>query len=149
MARTAQCNWTKQNTFLLLTYVSCAAAARQPPASSEDFTSMMLAAAEPNQSLLSYVYPAEATLTKDIRKNWAPNTESCDVRTDCYCYHVRGDMSKARNPEGWKRCARSGAVSECGKPVDKNCACLSSAACFPTCGRPRSSPRSSPRGSPA
>jgi hypothetical protein len=84
---------------------------------------MMVNMAARNQTLLDWVYPSQAALTKDFRCNWVPFTEGCTIATDCYCHHVEGDMSRAVNPDGWKKCARLSSIGSC-HPEGKACNCL-------------------------
>ena len=84
---------------------------------------MMVNMAARNQTLLDWVYPSQAALTKDFRRNWVPFTDGCAVATDCYCHHVEGDMSRAVNPNGWKKCAHLSSIGSC-HPEGKACNCL-------------------------
>tara|TARA_B110001452_G_scaffold57670_1_gene44726 strand:+ start:4261 stop:5370 length:1110 start_codon:yes stop_codon:yes gene_type:complete len=97
--------------------------AHAAPADSMSLATLMVSMAERNTTLLDWIYPAKATLTSDFRRNWVPFTDGCRVATDCYCHHVEGDMSRAINPEGWKKCATLSSIGSCS-PDGNNCNCL-------------------------
>lgn len=103
------------------------------PATSAAFTSLMVSLASQNVSLLSYCFPDEPTT--DVSKNWVPYTQDCELRTDCWCFHVQGDMSSARNPDGYKTCYPrndpKAHIATCGNTErDRSCGCLSGSPCL-------------------
>ena len=99
-----------------------------PPTSSQAFSSLMSLKGGTNASLLQYLYPSQ-NVTRNWEQNWVPYTATCEIRSDCYCFHVKGDMSKAKNPDGWKTCATKWTVSQCAEKTP-NCACLSGTPCL-------------------
>ena len=94
------------------------------PQSCEEFSKIMEHESGRNETLLAYAYPANPV--RDAQLNWVPYHGACRIANDCYCFHVRGDMSRARNPEGWKAGAlRSRISSVGGRWRTKECACFS------------------------
>ena len=73
-----------------------------PPSSHAEFTAMMVRLSALNASLLNYAY--SDTPSSDLRANWNPFTDGCQIKYDCYCHHVKGDMSRSVNPSGWRSC---------------------------------------------
>lgn len=82
------------------------------PLTSAEFGSLIMGAAPQNLTLIDYCYPDLVDISGDPTKHWSPTTPDCSVATDCYCFHVAGDMSRAKNPDGLKRCMT-------GKPSGK------------------------------
>jgi len=99
------------------------------PATSADFAAMLAQAAARNESLLRYVYPMAAEIVPDVRVHWGYQ-HGCEVRYDCWCYHVRGDMSSSVNPDGWKECARLQTVADQCPRDENNCGCFSGPQCI-------------------
>ena len=101
------------------------------PTTREQFTRLMVRHSADNATLLAHLYPT-GTPSADVNVNWVPFTQGCERRYDCYCHHVKGDMSKSINPEGWKLCYpdNSGTLSQCAEHRHRNCACLSGGSCL-------------------
>ena len=86
---------------------------REPaPPDTANFAAMMSRRATANVTLLDYCFP-QAPQVGRVEDHWAPFTSGCRVATDCYCFHVEGDMSRARNPDGWMQCAKLSTVGNC------------------------------------
>ena len=90
----------------------------------------MLAAASANRSLLDYCLPRKMAGNGDALVHWSPFTSGCDLAHDCYCYHVTGDMSRARNPTGWQQYATKSVLSRGSRDDGKRCRCLSGSPCL-------------------
>lgn len=71
-----------------------------PPQGHQAFSRLMLDAVGSNETLLRYALPRASTIVNDVQRNWVLHTATCEVATDCYCYHVQGDMSRKHNPNG-------------------------------------------------
>ena len=103
-----------------------------PPTTSADFTAMIARLSGLNSSLLAYLYSDAPSA--DVRAGYSPFTRGCLVKHDCYCFHVKGDMSRSANPEGWRRCYEdnSGVVKTCdrGRNWGRKCGCLSGPSCL-------------------
>ena len=82
------------------------------PANSTSLSALMAQVARRNATLLHYLYPT-SDVTTDPNINWVPYLPQCELRTDCYCHHVEGDMSRARNPDGWKKCTYKFDIHRC------------------------------------
>ena len=52
-----------------------------------------------------------------------PFTPGCEVAQDCWCFHVKGDMTHSFNPDGWRSCARLSKLETCS-PTAHNCFCM-------------------------
>lgn len=104
--------------------------AKRAPRNKPSFASLMAVAATCNRTLTSYVYPKVAST--DVERNWVPYTSGCSIATDCYCYHVKGDMSKSLNPQGWQECAKLSTVGNCSDEADRSrdCCCLHGKVCL-------------------
>ena len=100
------------------------------PRDKPSFAALMTLAASCNRTLTSYVYPTLAS--HDVVRNWVPYTSGCSIATDCYCYHVKGDMSKSLNPRGWEQCAKVSTVGNCSTAEDRtrDCCCLHGKSCL-------------------
>eukprot|EP00966_Prymnesium_polylepis_P153203 3538996-Prymnesium_polylepis.2 len=94
-----------------------------PPLNTTAFAAMMDRLALGNGTLLDYCFPS-APVAGAVFKHWSPYTAGCRVATDCYCFHVEGDMSSSRNPNGWKHCAKLSTIESCARDRHKRCACL-------------------------
>lgn len=93
------------------------------PADSLAFSQLMAQQAAANATLLAYSFPTASELfPADERRHWVPYTKGCEIATDCYCFHVSGDMSNKHNPDGWKRCAKKFDIEQCVN--DHSCSCL-------------------------
>lgn len=118
---------------------------RGAPQTAAEFAAMMAFHGSSNETLLQYVYPRQLqplVNTEMLRTHWTPYTEGCDVKHDCYCYHVQGDMSASRNPmsAGGVLCeisAGGGRVAgKCAahtKRQKPDCSCLSQRPNGPPC----------------
>ena len=98
------------------------------PATSAAFVAMMSNLTLANQTLLDYCFP-KAPKVGHVHDHWSPYTTGCRIATDCYCFHVEGDMSRAKNPDGWKQCAKLQTIGTCDRASDRDrkCACLTTA----------------------
>lgn len=109
---------------------TCSPGPRAAPSNKVAFSALMAVAASCNRTLLEYVYPAPSLVRDDVSLNWTPQT-GCAIAKDCYCFHVEGDMSRAANPDGWKKCARISKIETCERPNDKrSCCCLHGQRCL-------------------
>ena len=103
------------------------------PKSHAEFSQLMASIAHQNQSLYSYFFPANRQLlSEDPRVTWSPSNQDCEIKRDCWCFHVTGDMSRSRNPDGSKHCAGYQEIHDCSSEADasKQCACLSGPSCL-------------------
>lgn len=118
-----------------------------PPQGHQAFSRLMLDAVGSNETLLRYALPRASTIVNDVQRNWVLHTATCEVATDCYCYHVQGDMSRKHNPNGWQRCAPKFVTMNCSDEAlqaaglkrfggGKNCCCLRGPLCMFTDMRP-------------
>ena len=83
----------------------------------------------------NYAYPEEDKLTSNVSLNWVPHTSGCHISTNCWCFHVQGDMDKKKNPGGWKSCVpfdKTLSEAECAahKLKDTSCCCLTGPRCL-------------------
>mmetsp|Transcript_12284 Transcript_12284/g.32136 ORF Transcript_12284/g.32136 Transcript_12284/m.32136 type:complete len:441 (-) Transcript_12284:353-1675(-) len=111
-------------------HVASAATPVPAPTTNAEFAKLMARASKENATVLRYVYPSMEQLTRDVYSNWVPATEGCDIKFDCWCYHVRGDMSSAINPDGWKRCAHLAEVEAQCNEHENTCRCFSGNRCL-------------------
>ena len=94
------------------------------PRSSASFSDMMARTIASNATLLDYVFPT-APKSGAVFKHWSAYTEGCRIANDCFCFHTTGEMSRSRNPGGWKRCATKSTLKVCGQHIAaKNCSCF-------------------------
>lgn len=107
------------------------------PNSSAALTELITQYAIANATLLKWSFPKLHGVidqrVQDVRHNWAPFAGSgCHIANDCYCFHVQGDGSSSKNPDGWRRCARHSRVENCKLPSinQKRCACFSGSPCL-------------------
>ena len=113
------------------------------PRDNAAFAALMAERSSSNATLLRYVYPSWQEVKRmrgdempgsslpDARVSWVPYTGGCRVARDCYCFHVAGDMSSGKNPDGWKRCTHHHTHPNVGmcpealrKPQQRQCACF-------------------------
>ena len=125
--------------------VAASGAMVAPPQDHQAFSRLMRDAAGSNETLLQYALPR--TAANDVQRNWVVQTAACEVATDCYCYHVQGDMSRMHNPDGWQRCAPKFVTMNCSDEAlqaarlqrfggSRNCCCLRGPLCMFTDMRP-------------
>ena len=84
-----------------------------------------------NQTLLDWAYPSSERMSSDVRQNWVAYSQGCNIATDCYCFHVSGDMSRSMNQgEGRRACAKASTIGRCDSHTKEMCNCLHGNPCL-------------------